>query len=1061
MPQCDGRACGDDGCGGLCGACPEGAVCAEGGVCLGGGDFCDCADHEVCLEGICRLPEQICSDDTPNGLCPNGRACVAGACVADGSACTPANPTGTCGLGDVCRDGACVPFDGAALCDDHNDCTRDWYDHQQNQCVNAPIEAPCDDGNACTNDVCAAGVCEGTPIGGCIEPPRVDPVASPTNQGDLTLRGDKPAGASILIDGAEAVPESPDEAWTVDLQLQPGENVFEIRSNDHGQQSEAVTIRVIYDNVAPTVQITPAGGVFLDAVTVQVTSNEPATIYYTDDGSDPDRYSKSFRSVKRIRVFSDTTLRFLAADIADNWQLETTDATFEITGHRNRWHEGAPLPEGLILAASAQLGDMLYVIGGSDGLATQAGVSRFDLRAEDPGVWEAAPALDSGRAQAAAVTASNAIYVFGGEDDGTPLNRVQRLGADAWEDRAPMPSTRYGLAAAVVGSHVYVFGGKTNGGVVLTNNERYTPGNNTWTNQVAQMPRPRYGHQAIAVDNMIYLIGGEDAEGVPVAEVDVYTPNTNQWSQIAPLPTPRSFATLAINHNRGIINEGLTGIVVTGGRLVNGSATAVVEEYVITDDVWRTRTPLQAPRHSATGLGAVWDSGLDDIRNRGLVIGGQRAGDISADVRWYTHDHDYINARVPLPAGRFSHGAVEFSGKFYIFGGRDFQATDLFWAYDPETGRTEMLPELPSVQNALGAVVHNGRVYALGGGNQFNNAVAHARAYDLALKRWIDLTPMPTARSETTAAYHRGEIWVIGGTNNGALQAVEVYNPETDTWRVGPVLPEGRSGARVITHDTELVVVGGVRPNGDLHQDVLVLRGNAWNVLTALPAMSHVQLAAIDSHRAVIFGGRTPVGPQSTIVSFDLRNGHRARDLTDASNRLDRLDRAAVINHHDTIWIIGGNATAEVGPEGVPTVRALDAHCFNGIADGREHPVGVVNTDVGGGCPIAVPLADGDARIGGDNGRLGVQGLLEVYHNGRWGIVCDDNFDQNEVRVVCGEVFGVRNGSFRNSNSGRTDFWLDDLNCNGNEQRLSECNHLPWGQDNCSAGETVYVTCQP
>lgn len=95
VPQCDGRFCGDDGCGGECGACSDGEACTPGGRCLPdpcipacdgracGSDGCGgtcgtCTGGELCIEaeGQCRF-FPVCNHAQPacEGGCGANQYC--------------------------------------------------------------------------------------------------------------------------------------------------------------------------------------------------------------------------------------------------------------------------------------------------------------------------------------------------------------------------------------------------------------------------------------------------------------------------------------------------------------------------------------------------------------------------------------------------------------------------------------------------------------------------------------------------------------------------------------------------------------------------------------------------------------------------------------------------------------------------------------------------------------------------------------------------------------------------------------------------------------------------
>ena len=123
IPACEGKECGPDGCDGSCGDCGGNQECSTAGLCacvaevVVCGDAC-CAPGEVCHAGQCCLPDctgKECGSDGCGGTCgecDDGNPCTQQYCVEGGTCAHPSKQDGTeCEVVGICvgkcQDGAC------------------------------------------------------------------------------------------------------------------------------------------------------------------------------------------------------------------------------------------------------------------------------------------------------------------------------------------------------------------------------------------------------------------------------------------------------------------------------------------------------------------------------------------------------------------------------------------------------------------------------------------------------------------------------------------------------------------------------------------------------------------------------------------------------------------------------------------------------------------------------------------------------------------------------------------------------------------------------------------
>ncbi|HEV8700670.1 MAG TPA: kelch repeat-containing protein [Candidatus Polarisedimenticolia bacterium] len=241
---------------------------------------------------------------------------------------------------------------------------------------------------------------------------------------------------------------------------------------------------------------------------------------------------------------------------------------------------------------------------------------------------------------------------------------------------------------------------------------------------------------------------------------------------------------------------------------------------------WSVKAPMPDGREGAAGV---------IIGDKIFVTHGERAGfpDTSTNFVYDIPSNTWgAAASAPLRRAELTGVCIETRdgrAKLFAVGGRN-QASGTVLnnveLYDPAANAWAAGPPMPTPRRGLGAAFvpgpgvaggQLGSVYVIGGGDglapRSGTPLKANEAFDVDLGVWVAKAPMIRPMMDvysTTYFPGTGKIYVIGGYNGLAEdQAVQVYDPATDTWSLGAPMPTRRSNLVTGVCGTRIYAIGG------------------------------------------------------------------------------------------------------------------------------------------------------------------------------------------------------------------------------------------------------------
>ena len=245
-----------------------------------------------------------------------------------------------------------------------------------------------------------------------------------------------------------------------------------------------------------------------------------------------------------------------------------------------------------------------------------------------------------------------------------------------------------------------------------------------------------------------------------------------------------------------------------------------------------------------------------------------------------------------FPTKRHEAAFLELDSKFYLLGGRGVKPLE---CYDPATNRWEKKAATPIELHHFQAVAFKGEIYVGGaftGPYPNETPVPTFYIYNPATNQWRKGAVIPEARRRGAAGLviHNDQFYLICGIVHGHqgdfVPWLDRFDPISGKWTALPDAPHPRDHYQAVVQDGQIVAAGGRTSSGWTKQvfeltvpavDVFDIQAGTWKTLDKpIPTARAGCFATAAKGYVIVAGGEsgTQREAHNEVEALDLKSGH-------------------------------------------------------------------------------------------------------------------------------------------------------------------------------------------